>query len=875
MKKLLLLILAFSFQFATAQNYEWVNVTTAGSDMEDTPGKMRVDHNDDLIQTGSFMGATFQIGSYTLQNHSPYTGEASEVYIAKYNNDGSVAWAHGLSTGESYFSGNVKIAANNNYLFYSNFTSDTLFFDNDTLYESMEYGPKSILLNLNEDGTRNWFKIYEPYNTLAVNKSGKQGGQISLNQVTPTPDGGVVATGFFMGQELDIGDDLLIGNDFDLNQSFFARYNSAGDLLWSFTDSVYLTQSMYIGSQGMHVVSDNAGNTYVGANLQGDAQDSTVISLFGQDTLYSNGYEDIIFSKFDDQGNPVWTKLYGNNDSETVKDIAVDANNDIYMLAYYASSTIEIEGQTFTKPYIDSTSADAGLLLKYNQDGNLLWSRELGLASPSNMPSLDLDDKNNVIVKTQFLSNSINIGDTTLMAHNNSVWDADLVVAKFSPDGTFNWAYNIGGYQSVGVAEHDFVNNQMTLAAPIDDYMVFGQQDTINQGGGVGFYYAVINSDGSLKAADFDTSGTAQYQNEFSVKDIEVTGNDEIFVTGSHMYEEVIDGFIFNNLGGLDVFTGKIVNNFSISGTVATMAEEPLQNGMVHLYKASLSGPYSEVDSMELNTGANYSFEYLDTGRYIVMAEPDAAQYPNLVSTYYGDAFLWKNATQINLTTESYNYAYIYVQEKPTVNTGNATIEGKVETVETKISKSTTSVTGQPVKGVSVILVGKEENKQFVFKAPGDVMASTETDADGIYQFNEIAVGKYDIVLDIPGIEQDSVYEVSVEEDEDTYENYNYVVQEDTIFINEDSNPTNINHNDQIAVTIYPNPATSNVFVKVGSAEIRSVELYDVAGKKVYSEEVHPGSVLRINISNLSKGLYMLKIKGMNQKATTRKLLIQ
>ena len=673
---------------------------------------------------------------------------------------------------------------------------------------------------------------------------------------------------------MDIEDDTLIGNELDLNQSFFARYNSAGDLLWSFTDSLNLSSSFFVGTEGRIVVPDNTGNTIVGANLNGYS-DSTVISLFGQDTLYSRGSEDIIFSKFDDQGNPVWTKLYGNIGSEEIKDIAVDANNQIYVLAYYGSGSLEIEGQTFTKPFIDSITSAEGLLLKYDQTGNLLWSNKLGVASSSNMSSLDLDDNDNVIVKTQFNSDNLMLGDTTLLAHNNSVWDADLVVAKYTSDGTLNWAFNIGGPRYTGTAQHDFVNNQMTLAASIDDYMVFGRKDTINQGGGVGFYYAVLNSDGSLKAADFDTSGTAQYQGDFSLKDIEVTGNDEIFVAGSHMYEEVIDGFTFNTFGGPDVFTGKIVNNFYISGTVSTMAEEPLQNGMVHLYKASLSGPYSEVDSMELNNETNYSFEYLDTGRYIVMAEPDAALYPNLVSTYYGDAYLWTNATQINLTTEPYNYAYIYVQEKPSVTTGNATIEGKVEKVETKISKSTTSVNGQPVKGVSVILVGKEENKQFIFKAPGDVMASTETNADGIYQFNEVAVGKYDIVLDIPGIEQDSVYEVSVEEDEDTYENYNYVVQEDTIFINEESNPTNIVHNDQIAVTIYPNPATSNVFVKVGSAAIRSVELYDVAGRKVYSEEVQKDSLLRINVSNLSKGLYMLKITGISQKETTRKLLIQ
>jgi len=1085
MKKLLLFTLAFSIQFAFAQDYDWVNVITAGSEYEDRVIDAKVDHNDKLIQAGNFLGTSLNIGNYTLQNLSSMPGEEGSVYVAKYNNDGSVDWVHALSITDTYAPVDLEITESNNYLVYSKFFNDTLYYDQNILYLDSTYRPKGILLNLNEDGTQNWKKTYVPYSNLALNKSGKQMTEFSLNQVTSASNGDILATGSFMGTYMDIVDDTLLGNDFDLYKSFFARYNSAGDLLWSFTDSVYLSAPAYgAATEGQFMVSDDAGNTYIGAKLQGDTQDSSVISLFGQDTLYGRGYEDIIFAKFDEQGNYVWSQLYGNYGTETIKDLAVDNSNNIYMLAYYESNYIEIEGQTISKPYIDSASSEAGLLLKFDQDRNLIWHRELGLASPSKTASLDIDDNNNVIVKTQFLSDTLFLGDTTMIAHNNSVYDADLLVAEFSSEGIVNWAYNVGGYQSDGVAQHDFENNHITFGASIDKPLIFGN-DTINKGGGIGFYYAVLNSDGSLKAVDYDTSNTAQYPGEFTLENIEATGKDEIFVSGEYLYQENIDGFSFNDYGAFDIFTGKIQDNLSIEGTVSNMIEEPVQSGIVYLYKVSEPGPYTLVDSMYLDASGYYKFGTpLEPADYMVMAVPDRSEYPNLVTTYPGDALSWENAPVLTVDNESFNSADIYLQEEPARNgnasvsgnveienavkgvpvkgvsiilvskndnkfpvdsvaafaqtdfygnyvlpeiepgnysiavdipgvhmdsayvmdvvigqdsyedynyivennfiyvnkgyitggvadeqetpitdgyvklyaledigelpaldsvsldqdgnfifnsvnagtflikafpgasypnylptyyssafswkeaipieishsdtgyafvyllrkeepMGDATIEGKVEKVETKITNSTTSITGQPVKGVSVILVGKEDEKRIVYKANENVVSNTETDQEGYYQFADIEQGLYSIVLDIPGLEQDSVYDVNVEEGQDTYDNYNYVVDEDTIYINKESNPSNILFDEELGVTVYPNPAKSNVFVKVESEKIESVELYNVAGQKVYSQKVNRSSLLRINVKKLSKGLYFLKLRGLNNEEVVRKLLIQ
>ncbi len=75
-------------------------------------------------------------------------------------------------------------------------------------------------------------------------------------------------------------------------------------------------------------------------------------------------------------------------------------------------------------------------------------------------------------------------------------------------------------------------------------------------------------------------------------------------------------------------------------------------------------------------------------------------------------------------------------------------------------------------------------------------------------------------------------------------------------------------------LSIYPNPVSSNrTFVYITSKRnlTKKIECFNVLGKKVYST-ILIGKEL--NISNLSKGVYILKITE-NEISETRKLVIK
>ncbi len=78
----------------------------------------------------------------------------------------------------------------------------------------------------------------------------------------------------------------------------------------------------------------------------------------------------------------------------------------------------------------------------------------------------------------------------------------------------------------------------------------------------------------------------------------------------------------------------------------------------------------------------------------------------------------------------------------------------------------------------------------------------------------------------------------------------------------------NFNANN-LKATIYPNPATDNFTIEIEN-ELKSVEIYSLQGQKVMNYNSK-----NVNISSLSKGIYMVRIEDENNAVATQKLIIK
>jgi hypothetical protein len=75
---------------------------------------------------------------------------------------------------------------------------------------------------------------------------------------------------------------------------------------------------------------------------------------------------------------------------------------------------------------------------------------------------------------------------------------------------------------------------------------------------------------------------------------------------------------------------------------------------------------------------------------------------------------------------------------------------------------------------------------------------------------------------------------------------------------------------------IYPNPATDMVTIETSqTAGRQKVSIYNTSGHKLKQQEMNESGMVRIDISNLEKGFYLVEIKNEKGLKHTAKLLVQ
>ena len=62
-------------------------------------------------------------------------------------------------------------------------------------------------------------------------------------------------------------------------------------------------------------------------------------------------------------------------------------------------------------------------------------------------------------------------------------------------------------------------------------------------------------------------------------------------------------------------------------------------------------------------------------------------------------------------------------------------------------------------------------------------------------------------------------------------------------------------------ISLYPNPAASELSVIIENNKYTSCQVYDIAGKVVLNQEVH-GNSMTVDVSNITNGFYVLKLQG-------------
>ncbi|AUP79269.1 T9SS type A sorting domain-containing protein [Flavivirga eckloniae] len=71
----------------------------------------------------------------------------------------------------------------------------------------------------------------------------------------------------------------------------------------------------------------------------------------------------------------------------------------------------------------------------------------------------------------------------------------------------------------------------------------------------------------------------------------------------------------------------------------------------------------------------------------------------------------------------------------------------------------------------------------------------------------------------------------------------------------------------------YPNPAENELFI-LGKNKIKSIEIIDVLGKTVATHLIDK-SIIKIDVSQLKSGVYLLQVTNENDTLETKRLVIK
>jgi hypothetical protein len=370
-----------------------------------------------------------------------------------------------------------------------------------------------FVAKLASDGSHLWSKSFGDANYQHV------------EDVAVDPSGNVVITGCFNGTVDFGGGALTSAGSSDI---FVAKFGPDGTHLWS---------KRFGGatSQVAHgVIVDASENVIIAGYFFGSVD-------FGGGSLTSAGASDIFVDKFGRDGAHIWSKRFGDADSQGAYGVAVDASGNVIVSGDFVGA-VDFGGGALTSAGLSDI-----FVAKFGPDGAHLWSRRFGDACYQRVDGVAVDASGNVIVTGNF-EGAVDFGGGAL----SGAIGGDIYVAKFGPDGAHLWSMQFGDAESQFALDAAVdASRNVIIVGCFFGTVDFGG-DALQSSGSGDIYVAKFGPDGAhLWSQRF---GDAHSQTAYGVA-IDTSGN--AVVTG--YFDGAVDfgGGALMGSGDFDAFAAK------------------------------------------------------------------------------------------------------------------------------------------------------------------------------------------------------------------------------------------------------------------------------------------------------------------------------
>jgi hypothetical protein len=439
---------------AQTPSFRWAKRAT--STLDDMGNGVAVDGSGNSFVTGYFKSTTATFGGTVLSGVG-----GAEVFLAKYNFDGTVVWAKRAGgTADDFGNAIAADAAGNTYIT-GYFLSTNINFSGTILTNS---GSADVFVaKYNSAGNLVWAQAdggsgYDVGNGIAVDAAGNS-----------------YVTGFFYSSIATFGNITLTNSG--QNNVFIVKYDPAGNVLWA---------NQAGGSSfdiGLAIAADATGNSYVTGNF------FSPVAAFGPViTLTNSGANDVFVAKYDTLGNAVWAKQVKGPSDDFGYGITVDGVSNSYVTGTFSSPIATFRtGVTLT-----NSGHNDIFVAKYDPAGTAVWAKGAIGTSDDYSYAIALDTATNLYLAGDFFSTNATFGGIVLTNAGSHA----IFAAKYNSAGTAIWAKQGGGTNAesaAGVAV-DVVGNSY-LAGYFTSTNASFDSVTLTNSGGRDILLTQINGD--------------------------------------------------------------------------------------------------------------------------------------------------------------------------------------------------------------------------------------------------------------------------------------------------------------------------------------------------------------------------------------------
>lgn len=290
------------------------------------------------------------------------------------------------------------------------------------------------------------------------------------------------------------------------------------------------------------------------------------------------------------------------------------------------------------------------------------------------------------------------------------------------------------------------------------------------------------------------------------------------------------------------IFVGEVKHDNSISGIV-TCGSFVADQGLVWII--GTNNKYN--DQVLVDSTGIFHFTNVPSGSYYIYAMliPGSDRFFGFMPTYYPNSLTWQGA-MLATTADTSNWYSVNLIPSNNYIEGGASISGSI-----RWFGALRPETGNPASHVEIIL----------FNSSGNPVAYTFSNADGSFEFNNLPPDQYTVQAELAGKNTGSI-EVELTENSSAV-NINFAInQSEIVFLGiTDQGVTKIT-----AGNPYPNPVNETLYLDLngsftGTAE---VEIIDMQGRILSKEKVKSLGIknqISISTSNITKGVYLLRIQ--------------